>query len=189
MIYCYKSAVKSITVLWLSSLLFFGGGLMAAAQAEEALQLKLIHLQAEALSEENGDEVYISVTKYSNLNRPEEFRIPSSPDNWFFKRLTEANNVTLWQGSLAKGEEIKLMISIVEQDFPPWGVDDLIGTLQVMLKEVKGRLVEEWSIPKMDGQPKIEDRGPVSGKGRRYVLHGDNSRYEAELIVLGHKEN
>lgn len=185
MIYGYKSAIKSITVLALSLVFFFGGSMMKALQAEEALQLKLIHLQAEALSEENGDEVYISVTKYSNINPPEEFRIPSSPDNWFFKRLGEASNVILWQGNLAKGEEIKLMISIAEQDFPPWDVDDLIGTLQVTLKEVKGRLVETWSIPTMDGQPKIEDKGPVSGKGRRYILHGDNSRYEAELIVLG----
>jgi hypothetical protein len=175
-----------MTVVLLSGLLFFGGSVMETLQAQEALQLKLIHLKAEALSEENGDEVYISVTKYSNLNRPEEFRIPSSPNNWFFKRLSEASNVTLWQGSLAKGEEIKLMISIAEQDFPPWDVDDLIGTLQVTLKEVKGRLIEEWNIPTMDGQPKIEDRGPVSGKGRSYVLHGDNSRYDIEMIVLGH---
>jgi hypothetical protein len=186
MIYCYKSLTKRVTVLLLSGLLFLGGSVAETLQAEEALQLKLIHLQGEALSEENGDEVYISVTKYSNLSHPEEFRIPSSPNNWFFKRLNEANNVTLWQGNLVQGEEIKLMISIAEQDFPPWDVDDLIGTLQVTLKEVKGRLVEEWRIPTMDGQPKIEDRGPVSGKGRRFILHGDNSRYEAELIVLGH---
>jgi hypothetical protein len=186
MIYNYKSAIKSVIALLLSGLLFFAGSALETLQAEEILQLKLIRLQAEALSEENGDEVYISVTKYSNLNPSEEFRIPSSPDNWFFKRLAEIRNVTLWQGNLAKGEEIKLMISIAEQDFPPWDVDDLIGTLQVTLKEVKGYLVEEWSIPTMDGQPKIEDKGPVSGKGRCYVLHGDNSRYEAELIVLGH---
>jgi hypothetical protein len=186
MIYDFKSAIKSAIVLLLSGLLFFCGSAVKTVQAEEALQLKLIHLQAEALSEENGDEVYISVTKYSNLNPPEEFRIPSSPDNWFFKRLAEIKNVTLWQGNLIKGEEIKLMISITEQDFPPWDVDDLIGTLQVTLKEVKGRLVEEWRIPTMDGQPKIEDKGPVADKGRRYILHGDNSRYEAELIVIGH---
>jgi hypothetical protein len=189
MIYSCKSPIKNMTVLLLSVLLFFSSTVMTKAYAEEALQLKLIHLQAEALSEENGDEVYISVTKYSNLARPEEFRIPSSPNNWFFKRLNEASNVNLWQGTLAKGEEIRLMISIAEQDFPPWDVDDLIGTVQVTLKEVKGRLIEEWSIPTMDGQPRIEDKGPVSGKGRRYVLHGDNSRYEAELIVIGHKEN
>jgi hypothetical protein len=173
-------------VLLFLGLLFFVGGALQTLHAEEMLQLKLIHLQAEALSEENGDEVYISVTKYSNIGHPEEFRIPSAPENWFFKRLEEVKNVTLWQGRLIKGEEIKLMITIAEQDFPPLDVDDVVGTLRVNLKEEHGRLVEEWLIPEMDGQPKIEDKGPVSGKGRRYVLHGDNSRYEAELIVVGH---
>ena len=184
MIYAYKS-VKYFMTLLMSGSLLLGAGMMAAVQAEETLRLKLIHLQAEALSEENGDEVYLSVTKYSNQGHPEEFRIPSAPNNWFFKRLYEAKNVTLWEGKLAKGEEVKLMISIAEQDFPPWDVDDLIGTVEVTLKQVKGRLVEEWSIPAMDGQPKIEDKGAVSGKGRRFVLHGDNSRYDVELIVLG----
>ncbi len=189
MIDSYQSALKKLRRLLLSGVLFFGVTATTMAYAEEALQLKLVQLQAEALSEENGDEVYISVTKYSNLARPEEFRIPSSPNNWFFKRLSEASNLSLWQGNLAKGEEIRLMISIAEQDFPPWDVDDLIGTVQVTLKEAKGHWIEEWHIPTMDGQPRIEDKGSVLGKGRRYILHGDNSRYELELIVLGHKEN
>ncbi|MEY3182066.1 MAG: hypothetical protein RLZ35_51 [Pseudomonadota bacterium] len=184
MVFGKQVCVNSIRSLIVAGLFLLG--VSTVVHAEDKLQVKLINMQAEALSEENGDEVYISVTKYSNQGHPEEFRIPSAPKNWFFKRLSEAKNVTLWEGTVATGEEIKLLISIAEQDFPPWDVDDLIGTLQLDLKRVKGRLVEAWSIPAMDGQPSIEDKGAVSSKGRRYVLHGDNSRYEIELMVLGH---
>jgi len=168
-----------IVGLWLSFIV----GTSPAWAKELTVVLKLVRMEAEALTEDNGDEIYISLTKYSNQNPPEELRIPSAPANWFFKKLDRLKDVILWEGQVAVGEELKFMLSVAEQDFPPWDVDELIGTVQVNVKNDKGRLKPKWSIPKMDGQPVIEDLGIVREQGRRYMLHGDNSKYDIQLSL------
>jgi len=150
--------------------------------SDSQLSLHLATLQAEAITEERGDEVYLSISKYSNKNPPEEFRVPSKPLNWFFKKMDSIKNINLWEGKISEDETLKLVISVVEQDIPPWDVDDLIGTVQVNIQYAKSdRPQVTWMIPKMDGQPEIDDLGPVQDHGRHYVLRGENSKYDLVL--------
>lgn len=150
---------------------------------EHRLVLILDKIKAESLSEDRGDEVYLSVSKYSNKGAPEEVRVPDKPRYWQFRKLDSIKNIVLWQGKIASEESLRFDISVVEQDFPPWDIDDLIGTLRVIIQEEKDHLKIQWSIPKMDGQPQIDDLGPVREHGHHFVLHGENSKYQAVFLI------
>lgn len=148
---------------------------------EVSILLKLVDIKAEKTSEAAGDELYFDITQYPNLGRPRSDRIPLYPLHWVSNQLSQAKNVILWEGSLAEGESIKLILSLVEQDNPPWDMDDLLGSAELVLANYQGKLKKEWSIPSFVTAKTVEMKKKASPQ--RYIFKGDNSRYDVALVV------
>lgn len=145
------------------------------------VSVKLAEIKAEKTSEKKGDELYFHVTKYSNLGHSVESRIPIFPEHWLSKQLNKVKNVEIWKGSLKEGESIKLIISLLDQDLPPWDADDLLGSAQLMLSNQKGKLKTEWVVPVFEETEEVEMLKP--GKPQHYLFKGAGSLYDVAFSV------
>lgn len=144
--------------------------------------LKLSSVQAEKTEEKKGDDVYFSITEYSSLGHSKEDRVPVSPAHWLSKQLSGVKNIPLWEASLKENEEVKLIISLNEQDFPPWDVDDLLGSAQLSLKNHAGKLEKEWSIPVFEETKEVEIQHPFSNP-QAYLFKGAGAQYRVAFFV------
>ena len=132
-------------------------------------------------SEKYGDEVYFSVTQYSDQKKPKQFRIPAYPNHWQSKNLEKIKNINLWQGSLGNNEFVQLMISLIEQDSPPFIHDDHLGSTKVTLKNVKGKLQINWEIPQLKDQPDVRQ---IKKNTPFFILRGSNFQYRVSFEVI-----
>mgnify|MGYP007073223540 CR=1 FL=1 len=156
----------------------FEWSVAVSAEAIEP-QLYLLKLTANQTSEQQGDELYIDVTVYPSKGKATHFQVPQYPLSWPSRALNELTEVKLWGDALKEGESVTLIVSLVEQDSPPWDTDDLIGSLRVRLKNNAGDLESTWSVPnRTDAPVSINTK---HGPAKRFHLTGDNSRYEMIL--------
>lgn len=176
---CFLSAFS--TVLWAEDI---------------SVAVKLSNIKAEKTVEKGGDEVYVDVTDYSSSGRTENKRIPVNPSHWLSDHLEKVQNVTLWQGNVREKEEIKLIFSVMDQEYPPWVSDELIGGAELILKNEKGKLSAEWKVPQFENEPTIEmkpagnsvkagnsgDSGD-SGNSRSYIFKGEGALYDVTFSV------
>jgi len=111
------------------------------------VRIHLNSIEAIKTSEKGGDELYFDITQYSNKGQAKTNRLPEAPLHWLSKQLPEVKDVALWEGMVQDNEEMKVIISLVEQDNPPWDVDDLIGSALLILQNKKGVLLYRWELP------------------------------------------
>lgn len=145
-------------------------------------KVKMIDIQVEKTSEKGDDELYFNIVQQSNLNGNRENRIPEFPTHWLSKQLASLKNVVLWEGKVQAGESIKLILSLLEQDTPPWNPDDAIGAAEVNLLNQNGKLTVTWTVPIFKkNNPKVEMLKPA--KTQQYIFKGDGSRYDVAFSV------
>ncbi|PCH56917.1 MAG: hypothetical protein COC15_02270 [Legionellales bacterium] len=120
------------------------------------LNLVLSSIKAEKTSETRGDELYFSITQYSSEKDAKQELIPTFPTYWLSKNLSQIKNVPIWKTDLALGEEVKLIISLLEKDAPPWELDDHIGSVQLKVSNVDGNLEYMWELPDFKKLPAID---------------------------------
>lgn len=158
-----------------------------ALAAPLSLVVKLSDIKVEKTSEKKGDEIYFSITEYSSLNRSKETRVPVQPTHWLSQNVDKLKNVVLWQGTIQESEEIKLIISMMEQDSPPWNPDDLIGNAELTIKNEKGTLHKEWKAPIFAETSEVEmKKEPVTTVGKepqRFVFKGEKAHYDVAFDV------
>lgn len=104
---------------------------LVAKPAEMTLTLKQI--SSSQTSEKSGDEVYIDIFELSDDRRPKKFHIPKYPHHWPSVMLSKVKNIPLWQGRLNPTGEVKLIVSLLDKDAPPWNNNDLIGAAEIYI--------------------------------------------------------
>lgn len=122
----------------------------------------------------SGDQIYLNITEYSSMDKPNMHRIPEYPSHWLSKYIDKVKNVTVWNRAIKDTESVELVISLVESDAPPWDVDDLIGSVKLKIYIEKGKLEQEWSTPNKDIVKSDKEKG-------HFVLTGDGAEYKISL--------
>ena len=104
------------------------------------ITVKLLHIEKIKASESQGDELYFDVLAYGSNQHPTHHRIPPFPHHWPSFVLDKIKNITLWQSNLPPHSNIKLIVSLVEKDAPPWNANDVLGSFELVLKRTAGGL-------------------------------------------------
>lgn len=147
--------------------------LFSSSTFAKDLSLKLDVLEKIHAQEQSGDELYFTVTEFSENKAPRHYRIPSYPTHWMSDYLKNVKNITLWQKSFATCEKTDVLISLVEADLPPWNVDDLLGSIEYKVTCDQGKMKTEWSIPNK------ENTAQIMNQEGAYAFTGDHSEYHA----------
>ncbi len=98
------------------------------------LTLKLLKIKAHSTTEKSGDELYFDVLEFGDDRRARHFHIPKFPHHWPSSILSKINNIPLWQGTANKTGDLKLIVSLLEKDAPPWNNNDLIGAFEITIR-------------------------------------------------------
>jgi len=77
--------------------------------------------------------LYIQITEYSDIKHSKEYRIPMYPKHWLAKDLAKLNKILLWQNTIDSCENKKLIISLIDQEFPPLENDQSLGSVKLVL--------------------------------------------------------
>ncbi|HXH55432.1 MAG TPA: hypothetical protein VNK03_06815 [Gammaproteobacteria bacterium] len=143
--------------------------------------IKMVGIAVEKAANKDIDNLFFNITQYSNLKKGGEHRIPKYPKHWLSKQLPGLKNVVLWDGKIDRGESLKLILSLMEQDFPPWDLDDAIGAAEVILLNQNGHLKIQWGVPNEKNNQEVEmlKRGVPQG----YIFKGTGSRYDVAFSV------
>lgn len=144
-------------------------------QAQEEFSVKLTEIQKIKSQEKSGDELYISVTEFPKTGSPRHYQVPSFPTHWLSSYLTSVKDVTLWQKNGQSCEEVKVIFSLVEEDMPPWNLDDLLGSVELNVTCEQGKPVSHWVIP---NKANTEQLGTEKSD---FSFTGDNSEYRAKF--------
>lgn len=159
--------------------LLLGCSLNVAAKTY-IVTIELDAIKAIKKSERNGDEVYFSITKYSNQSDPAIFRVPQFPMHWLSKDLPMVSNIKLWEGEVNADETVLLIFSLLEQDVPPWNVDNHIGSAKVRITNTNDKILAVWGQPNFVDQPRV-----IQSKAKypEYTMYGDDSEYEVKFKI------
>lgn len=117
--------------------------------------IKLERIQVLEPSEEGGDEIYFSISTFGQKVEPTFTRVPMFPIYWMSKHISKVKNVELWKGKLTEGASKQVVLSLVEQDIPPWNIDDHLGSVKVKLVNDKGTFRKTWSMPNYKDQTEV----------------------------------
>lgn len=158
-------------------------GTNAVIAKTRTVEVNLLDIEAKKLNENTGDELYFTITEYPSKGNPKILRIPMFPLHWLSKDLHNIHNVLLWRGKIEDDSSVLLILSLLEQDMPLFGVDDHIGSAQVKLVNNKDKLIITWGRPNFVDQPKVEQ---VRSNTPDYMLFGDNSEYVVKFKVNDH---
>ncbi len=152
--------------LFICSFSIYADGIMAT--------IRLLQLDGIKSSEKMGDELYFSITEYSSSATPKLNRVPMFPIHWTTKELPQIKNVILWSGEIQANDSVLIILTLLEQDLPPWNADDHIGSAQVKLANKNGKLVAQWGQPDFKDQPKVKQ---IDGSVPKFMMYGENSEY------------
>lgn len=122
-----------------------GIGCQAMAQSE-SVSVKLEHLEAIHTQEKNGDELYFSITEYPQGEMPSHYQVPRYPTHWLSKYLNNVQNVMLWNKGMESCKNVDVVISLVEEDFFPWNLDDRLGSVKFTVTCEQGKVKTGWVI-------------------------------------------
>lgn len=140
---------------------------------KENIAVTLKNLEVIQTQEKGGDELFISVTEFPTQENARHYQIPAYPTHWLSKYLKNVKDVVIWQKSLNHCEPIDLLISLVEEDFAPWDLDDSLGSVELKVECVNGQSVEKWIIPDTKNTVKI------NGNDNGFSFTGHKAEYRA----------
>ncbi len=115
----------------------------------EVLQPRLILDKMKVITptEREGDELYFDISIYQPNQPTQYLRVPAKPVTWSLKAVDNLKQVSLWSQPLQSGQSITLVVSLLDSDGSVLNPDDLIGSMRVDLKNEKGKLQTNWSMP------------------------------------------
>lgn len=161
-------------------------GAQGFAKTQE-IAVKLHSLDVVHQQEKRGDELYLNITEFPAQSKAHYYQVPSYPSHWLSKYAASIKDVVIWRKSLNQCEPINLLITLVEEDFAPWNVDDTLGSVELKIECVNGKAVETWSIP----NPK--NTVQIKSQKNAFSFQGSNAEYHAifklENAFSKHKDN
>lgn len=165
-------AVKNIMLAGI----FFTANLSSAAlfAKGEDYSVKLKSIEKIHSQEKGGDELHVSITEFPKEGVPSHYQIPNFPSHWLSPYLYNVKDLTLWKKNVQSCTDLKVVFSLVEEDIPPWNLDDLLGSVTLDLKCDKGKMVSSWLIPNSANTEALgKDSGEFKfkGEGAEYKLN------------------
>lgn len=147
-------------------------------------QVNLLNMKVLQNSESSGDELYWSVTVYPTKGQNEFYQVPDKPLHWLSEKVDKITNLKLWTGELPEGEGATVVLALIEQDAPPWNNDDLIGEIQLKLRNDKGKLIQEWSIPGRSQDKGVTVPNAKKQTAGKFELSGSGGHYTISLQAV-----
>jgi hypothetical protein len=151
----------------------------------EDFQVKLQSIQKIHTQEANGDELYFSVTEFPAKERGTHYQVPTYPTHWLSQYVDKIKNVVLWQKTITGCQDVTVLISLVEEDIPPWNVDDLLGSVELKIKCKEGKFTTQWVIPNTGITSKIRnDAFSFTGSNAEYhaVFRLENGKSKVRIL-------
>ncbi|CAM4454779.1 MAG: hypothetical protein LEGION0398_MBIBDBAK_00050 [Legionellaceae bacterium] len=133
-------------------------------------------------TEETGDEIYLNITSYLPNGKTHSINKPLSPSAWSTKNLSQLKDLSLWSHPLAEGEAADIILTLAEQDNPPFDPDDLLGVVQLKLMNTKQGLKILWSVK--EGLLKKDIKQLNDKTVQKMLLTGSNGAYELTIKLV-----
>lgn len=156
-------------------LLCFSVSSFAAKSVAPHVFLESIHCIKS--TEKHGDELYLTVTSFPTKGKPKHRRLPEYPLFWPGRAIDKVQKLLLWNEKVNDGQGVRILVSLIEQDSPPWNLDDEIGSVSLKLYNNKGRIDVEWERPNVEASKKVSVKSlrnnlviKFSGKGQTYDI-------------------
>ncbi|MBS0290373.1 MAG: hypothetical protein JSS07_10130 [Proteobacteria bacterium] len=171
-----KNLQKIVTTIAVG--LFVGSVFAQAAKNQPVLpqsqmSVKLKSLEVIKTQEKGGDELFISITEFPLGKSSAHYQIPSPPSHWLSKYLNNVKDVVIWKKQSNQCEPLNLLITLVEEDYAPWNLDDSLGSVELKITCVGGKAVEQWTIPDKDATRVL------NGQDNAFIFNKDNAQYKA----------
>lgn len=161
-------------------MIFLGLFFTISAFAKDlTVNLTVANMQASKQQETKADELYFDIAEYTQKGLQQFYRVPEKPIHLLSTHLKKVNNFNLWHNTLKNGESTEVIISLIEEDYSPWDLDDLIGVVKLKIKNEKGKLVTAWSMPNTTNQGLVLTS--KKGELRRFVLTDGKAKYQVDL--------
>jgi len=148
-----------------------------------AVEINLILKSIEAIKmqERNNDEVYLIITQYLPNGKAEEYRLPTFPHHWPAAILPQISDLSIYSQDLAQGDEIKLVVSLLENDASLFNASEHLGSAVVHIVNQENKITAKWEIPKYRDQPNtaIEDIGNM----KLFKFQGIHGTYQLGLLL------
>lgn len=122
------------------------------------------------------DNIYVSISEFNSKGRNRYYTVPQSPVYWPGKSIHEINNFQLWQGKLPVMAATEVVISLIEEDTPPWHLDDLISVIKIKMVNQDGQIQYEWY---QDGKLIAKQKNTVA-----IQFKGSNEVYKAHFSLI-----
>lgn len=160
-----------------SALFILGLSLSIAYATPVHPKIKLMSLKTIKQSEKGGDELYLAITVYPSKGRPSQTYFPKQPLYWPSKHIDRIKPTSIWDKRLFDGDGATVIIALIERDTPPWNIDDLVGEVQLKLRNNAKGLDSQWTVLTRGAE------GKLSGDGNEHVadLKGPGGHYQLTL--------
>ncbi|MDB6096187.1 MAG: hypothetical protein JWM09_465 [Francisellaceae bacterium] len=168
---------------WVGLVILFNLLLSPQVFCNTLLSLKLLNIKADEIPDKSTDNIYFSLTHYSNKGKAETLREPIYPTHWSSSNLTLLKNKLLWESSIQEGEEIKLIISLLKQNSAPWETDTLLGSAKVVLSKHKQDEIikKQWGKTSFFEQPDVIMK--KKGRGQIYQFKSEGRIYTLNFLI------
>lgn len=143
-------------------------------------KVKLLGIKAIKQSEEAGDELYLAITVYPSRGKPKHYYYPKRPLHWPSAHVDKIKPTHIWDKRLKQGDSVTVIIALIERDVPPWNMDDLVGEVELQMKNTNEGLVSRWSVLSRGAKGEINDIGGDHTK-QAAVLNGRGGKYRVML--------
>lgn len=130
-------------------------------------------------SERFGDEVFLHVLE-SDGEQVKETYFPQYPFYFRDGHLENFQSTMIWERDIAPGQVVKLFVSFIEKDAPPWNIDDLIGQIDLTLQGTQVGIDPSWSLAEPQEKSAVLSQ---SDRAMSLELSNNNGRYLLDLSL------
>jgi hypothetical protein len=109
------------------------------------VSLWLDHLKIEQEAELAGDQLYFYVLKQDIDHHFSDKLTPIFPFSYTKANLVNFKPTILWKEELLADEKVKLSLSLLDREVPPWMEDELLAVINVDFQIVNDELQASWN--------------------------------------------
>lgn len=136
-------------------------------------ELRVESLKCVKTSERTTDEIYFSIKSVDNKGNANYIRVPEYPFHLPIKKNQTFSDILLLKNTIDDNTTITYTISLVENDFSVFEMDDDLGAAVLSLSNKNNKLKQTWRT-----SDNKEDH-PIP----EYVMTGDNGEYTIKFKV------
>lgn len=167
--------MRLLIILFSLSMLLVSAPIVQAKTIKAEVSIKTIRKIKS--SEHNKDELFFSISNYPSDGEPNISRVPMFPLHWSDNKLDEVTGVKLWQGQIADKQSVLLILSLIEQDLPPWNTNEHVGSAKLKILNTASGPQVTWGQPDFHDQPQVKQQGKLPS----YRMYGAGGEYQVEF--------